>query len=513
VDVRVSTFSGTSSVVSADQYTYTAASAPTITSLSSSTGGSGGGSTVTITGTNFLGATGVHFGDTPAPSFTVVSATSIVAVTPPMAAGTIDVTVTANGLTSAPGSGDRFTVTAASAPSVSSLSTSSGSTAGGTTVTITGSNFTGANSVTFGACPRRAYRQLVHVDHGRLTAAAGGDRTIVVATPSGTSAVSSSDQFTCSNASAPSVTGLSLTGGSTAGGTVVTVSAATSPGATAVKFGTVPAWFTVHSDGTLFATAPPQAAATVHVTVVTPSGTSSTSAADQFTYTAASTPAVSGVTPSMGSVLGGGTVTILGSNFTATTAVNFGSTPAASFTVLSDTALTASVPAGSTGTVHITVVTPSGTSSTVSADQYTYTAAPSAPTVTALSTSLGGTTGGTVVVITGTGFFGTPEVDFGTVPATAVLLNSSTQLTVVAPPQAAATVHITATTRWRPASEAMRAGSLPKWPGLTAGPRQHRGPGCPAAAAAPGDGVAHPHPPQPGRRRPRLVPRPDAVAG
>ena len=48
---------------------------------------------MTITGTNLTGATAVHFGSTSATSFTVNSATSITAVTPP-GTGTPSVTVT-----------------------------------------------------------------------------------------------------------------------------------------------------------------------------------------------------------------------------------------------------------------------------------------------------------------------------------------------------------------------------------------------------------------------------------
>ena len=54
-----------------------------------------------------------------------------------------------------------------------------------------------------------------------------------------------------------------------------------------------------------------------------------------------------------------------------------------------------------TGTVDVTVTTPSGTSATSSADQFTYLAA---PTVTGISPTAGPLGGGTVVTITGTGF-------------------------------------------------------------------------------------------------------------
>lgn len=68
-------------------------------------------------------------------------------------------------------------------------------------------------------------------------------------------------------------------------------------------------------------------------------------------------PTISTFTPT--SAFNGSTVTITGANFTGTTAVSFGGTPAASFTVDNATQITAVVGAGSTGTVSVT--TPAGT--------------------------------------------------------------------------------------------------------------------------------------------------------
>ena len=65
--------------------------APTILSLRSSFGPSYGGTTVTITGTGLADVTGVKFGSTPAPAFTVRSANSVTA-TVPAGRGTVDVT-------------------------------------------------------------------------------------------------------------------------------------------------------------------------------------------------------------------------------------------------------------------------------------------------------------------------------------------------------------------------------------------------------------------------------------
>src|SRR5262249_49495431 len=150
VDVTVTTFAGTSSTSSSDHFTY--AGTPTITGLSLTSGSTAGGAQVTLTGTDFTGATDVSFGGAPA-QYTINSDTSITATVPVHAAGPFAVTVSSGSGGSALVSADRFTYAAANAPVVSSLGTSSGSTAGGTSVTITGTDFTGATAVLFDGTP------------------------------------------------------------------------------------------------------------------------------------------------------------------------------------------------------------------------------------------------------------------------------------------------------------------------------------------------------------------------
>jgi len=83
---------------------------PVITSLSPTSGPAAGGTSVTITGTGFTAATAVKFQSTTnATSFTVVSDTQIVAVSPPHATGLINVFVTTAGGTSAVSTTTRFT--------------------------------------------------------------------------------------------------------------------------------------------------------------------------------------------------------------------------------------------------------------------------------------------------------------------------------------------------------------------------------------------------------------------
>jgi hypothetical protein len=111
VDVTVTTPNGTSAAVAADQYTYYVYP-PTVTSRSPTSGWKGGGTTVTITGTNFVDVTAVKFGTKDAASFTVLSTTSIRAVSPSVtSSGTVDIRVTNSAGTSPAWSGDRFTFT------------------------------------------------------------------------------------------------------------------------------------------------------------------------------------------------------------------------------------------------------------------------------------------------------------------------------------------------------------------------------------------------------------------
>lgn len=68
--------------------------APTVSAISPTAGTTLGGTAVTITGTNFTGATGVTIGGVAATSVVVVNSTTITAVTPAGSAGTASVLVT-----------------------------------------------------------------------------------------------------------------------------------------------------------------------------------------------------------------------------------------------------------------------------------------------------------------------------------------------------------------------------------------------------------------------------------
>ena len=167
----------------------------------------------------------------------------------------------------------------------------------------------------------------------------------------------------------PTVTNVNPNIGSPSGGTSVTITGTNFFVVTAVSFGgNAAASFTVNSATQITATSP-AGTGTVDVRVTTTGGTSATNAADQFTFI--STPTIININPNTGSLSGGTSVTITGTNFTGATAVRFGGTAAGSFNVNSATQITATSSAG-TGTVDVTVTTAGGTSATSAADQFTY---------------------------------------------------------------------------------------------------------------------------------------------
>jgi hypothetical protein len=82
-----------------------------VTKVSPKKGHTAGGTTVTLTGTSFSGTTAVRFGANNALSYSVLSAGTIQAVSPPGARGTVDVIVTTPVGTSAATRKDRFKYT------------------------------------------------------------------------------------------------------------------------------------------------------------------------------------------------------------------------------------------------------------------------------------------------------------------------------------------------------------------------------------------------------------------
>ncbi len=162
-------------------------------------------------------------------------------------------------------------------------------------------------------------------------------------------------------------------------------------------------------------------------------------------------PTVTAVSPTSGPTTGGTSVTITGTDFATAagaTTVDFGGTAATSVSCSSTTSCSGTSPAGTAGTVDVTVTTAAGTSATSAADRFTYVAVTTgAPTVTGVTPGSGGTAGGTAVTVTGSNFVGGgTTVTFGGAAAGHVVVQSPTSLTATTPAHAAGPVAVTATT-------------------------------------------------------------------
>ncbi|MCR5889414.1 IPT/TIG domain-containing protein [Hymenobacter sp. J193] len=396
--------------------------APTLTALTPATGPWGG--TVVLTGTNFTGATAVRFNQTTTTQHTVSSATKIT-VTVPEGATTGKVSVITPGGTAT--SATNFTIIeAATITAFSPASTTIGS-----TVTITGTNFTGTTAVKFNntAATTFTVNSATKITAKVPTGATTGK--ISVTTPAGT--VASTGNILI----APPLAVSSFSPASGPAGTVVVLTGTSFTGATAVKFNTTAApSFTVNSATQITATVP-AGASTGKISVTTSQGTATS--AGSFTVTTAQAPAITAFSPASGPV--GTLVTLTGSNFTGATAVKFNTTNAPSFTVVSATSLTATVPAGAT-TGKISVTTAGGTAS--SAASFTVTATPAGgPYLSAFAPGSGAP--GDVVVLTGSSLTGARDVSFGGVPSLGFTVTSPTTISVIVP-QAAASGKITVTT-------------------------------------------------------------------
>ena len=235
----------------------------------------------------------------------------------------------------------------------------------------------------------------------------------------------------------PAITRVTPSSGPASGNTEITDDDALGQVAQ-ILFGTVPADDFVCTDNTTCSVISPPGAGTVDMTAVGPAGTSTTSAADRFTYLAG--PTVSGLTPRSRSRAwrhhghdqrpqprwrhrrqvrqqAGGPVHVHQRN-----------------------SCSASAPAG-TGTVDVTVTTPTGTSQTSAADRFTYLAG---PTVSGLTPRSGPERGGTTVAISGHNLDGATDVKFGAKPAARFTCTSDS--CSASAPAGTGTVDVTVTT-------------------------------------------------------------------
>ena len=232
VDITVMTSGGTSPTSAADVYAY--APIPTITKVAPNHGSTSGGTSVTVTGTGFeptgtnrnftttsvtVGTTAIMVQPCPgaptAPCYNVNSSTQIFIEDFPAGSGTLDITVTTIGGTSAVTTIDQYFY-GATFPTVTFLSQRYGAQKGGAVLTITGTNFSSTGGITvsdvfFGSsdvpasnafpCSGNPAGCFTVVGPSQITAytpaaSTAGAVHVTVQTSIGTSGVSGGDQYT-----------------------------------------------------------------------------------------------------------------------------------------------------------------------------------------------------------------------------------------------------------------------------------------------------------------------------
>jgi len=373
-------------------------SGATVASVSPNTGDASGGVPVTITGTNFAPGAIVSFGVATATQVSVVNSTTINATTPPHVAGSANVVVTnsAGDQGSLPNGFLYTSVPPPTQPLLNVAVPNSGSTAGGDTVTIAGSNIVPGMTVTFGGNPATIVsRSTVSLIVTTPAGSAGSPVDITVTGPNGQATLKSA--FTYADAPPPpSVTAITPNSGSMNGGTPFVISGTGFRYGAVVSFGGPPppngtgtpaVTMAVTNDAVvcgsgvplpcIMATTPafPVSTANVVVTNLNPAtgvidtGSGSSTVNQGYSFVAA--PWISNVTPSGGTVSGGTTITIKGTNFVSGAQVMVG-TQAAVVQSLTSTSISAVVPANSAGTAAVTVVNPDPNSQSSNTLIFTY---------------------------------------------------------------------------------------------------------------------------------------------
>ncbi|MGB8309252.1 MAG: IPT/TIG domain-containing protein, partial [Methanoregula sp.] len=249
-------------------------------------------------------------------------------------------------------------------------------------------------------------------------------------------------QVVYTGAGSPDVIAVSYFGIIPAGGSIFMITASAGTGGTITPSGSVPVSFGANqtfviTNNTGYSIGNVVVDGTTSVGAVSSYTFSNVQVSHTISATFVAAPTISSISPTSGPIAGGTSVAITGTSFTGATAVMFGSSQATTFTVNNATSLNATSPAGSAGTVNITVTTPGG-SATIS---YTYIV----PTITGISPASGPTTGGTLVNITGTNLAGATSVTFG---GTAATINSvtNTLINATTPPGSTGAVNVSVVT-------------------------------------------------------------------
>lgn len=413
---------------------YTYLNPPTYSSVSPNAGTLSGGTTITITGNSFFTNPIVYIDGVVCNSINLVDATTITCQTPPGAAGAVDVVIeNADGQT-VTGVG---AYTYQAAPTVASISPSNGPATGTTNVTITGTGFVTGAAVDIGGVACTSVTISVPDTEITCTAQPSATTGLVAVTVTNADGQAGTMGGLFTYDPAPTVTSVTPDVGPSTGPTAITISGTDFDAAATVAIdGVACANVVVTPPNTITCDTANVVAGEFDVVVTNPDSQTGTLTNG---FVVLDPPTVTSVSPDAGALAGGTTITITGTNFVNDSVVTVDGVACTTQTVVSATSITCVTPGPNAGAVAVVVTNPDAATDS---GTFTYQAA---PTVTSVTANNGPYTGGTTVVIAGTGFVTGATVDFGTNACTSVTVDNANQITCDTPAGTAGAVAVTVT--------------------------------------------------------------------
>ncbi|PWD51789.1 hypothetical protein C8046_15185 [Serinibacter arcticus] len=422
VDVVVTTPGGVTAPL-----TFTYVDVPTAISLDPTAGPVAGGTPVTVTGTNFVPGSVVSIDGVDVETEVGEDETTVSFVTPPHAAGPVEVVVTTPGGVTAP-----LTFTYVDVPTATSLVPDAGPVAGGNIVRINGSVLE-AGTVQVGGETAVVVARAVDGTWIDFVAPAqeAGPQPVTVTTAGGVTA-----PLTYTYVDVPTAISLDPTAGPVAGGTEVTVTGTNFVPGSVVSIDGVPVETEVGEGGTTVSfVTPPHEAGPVDVVVTTPGGET-----EPLTFTYVDVPTAISLDPTAGPVAGGTEVTVTGTNFVPGSVVSIDGVPVETEVGEGGTTVSFVTPPHEAGPVDVVVTTPGGETEPLT---FTYV---DVPTATSLDPTAGPVAGGTPVTVTGTNFVPGSVVSIDGVGVETELGEDGTTVSFVTPPHEAGPVGVVVTT-------------------------------------------------------------------
>ncbi|MFD2615564.1 IPT/TIG domain-containing protein [Paenibacillus gansuensis] len=321
------------------------------------------------------------------------------------------------------------------APTITSVQPNSGHPDGGNEITIIGSNFRNGATITIGTKQALNIQWISAIElKAVVPPGVQGTSELTVKNPDGQTAFS-----TYQYKAEPIITLIDPANGPLAGGNIVTITGRYFMSGIKVTIGGKPAAMNYYHGSTLMKVVVPEGetSGAKDVTLTNPDGTTVT-VQQGYTYNEPVLPKleITSITPNTGLVSGGEFVIIDGNLFTSSSKVYFGANLANMVTYYSPQRIKVAAPkATQPGPVDVKVENSDG-SSAVAPAGYSYDPLPAAPApkITVITPNTGVISGGTDVLIDGSGLSSQSKVFFGNVEGKLTTYFSGSRIKVTTPP-------------------------------------------------------------------------------